>query len=105
MRAVGEAVDERSSAGSDCVNHLVGNDHRPERRVSAGEALCGNEDVGSNSPMVDGKVAAGGPHSSHDLVGDQQIFMAATDFSIFLEITRRGANAAETCATDRLQND
>src|SRR3954447_9973328 len=105
MRAVGEAVDERSSAGSDCVNHLVGNDHRPERRISAGEALCGNEDVGSNSPMVDGKVAAGATHSSHDLVGDQQNFMAATDFSNFLEITRRGNDGAESRTTDRLQND
>ena len=80
MRVVGEAVQKCAGAGGDGVDHFLAGDDGAERGVSAGKPFGGNEDVGRESAVFDGEVAASAPHARHDFIGDEQHAVSAGRF-------------------------
>ena len=77
---VSEAVEECSGAGGNRVDNFLAGDDSAERSVSAGETLGSNQDVGLHIPMLHAKVPTCPAHPRHNLVGNEEHSVAATDF-------------------------
>ena len=69
MGVVGEAVSKDPAALGEGLDDAAAGDDGAERRVSAGDALAGDKNIGRDVPVLGGKVASGTPEAGHDLIG------------------------------------
>ena len=98
-------MNERTGAGGDRIDDALGDDHRSERRISAGESFCGHQYVWGYTPVFNREVAAGASHTGHDFVGDQQDVMGAAYIGDVFQIAGRRDYGAERRPADRFEND
>ena len=77
MAAVGEPTPKH--VGLKIICDGIGNNHRTERQIAAGEALGASDDVRANAEMLRGEPFAGAAKSAHDLVVDQQDAVFVTE--------------------------
>ena len=105
MRVVGEAVQKRSGSVRNRVGYWFRNQDGAERRIATRQAFGGNQNVGCDFPMIDGKVAPGAAHASHDFIGDQENAMPSADLGHAFEVPGRGHDCAERCPADRFDDE
>ena len=105
MGLIGEAVFESAGAAREGVGNFGGNENSAKRRVTAGDTLAGENQVGLNAPVLDGEEFASAAEAGHDLVGDEKKAAFAADFGDAGEITVGRDGGAESCADDWLENE
>jgi len=79
MGLVGMAVGE--VVFLEVVGDLLGSGAEAEGDVGGGDALGGDEDVGSDAPVIDGEPLAGSSPAGHDFVGDEEDAVPVADFA------------------------
>jgi hypothetical protein len=80
MRLIGEAVHESGGAFFESVDDAGRDEDCPERGVTAGDSLPGENDVRLEAPVLAGKRFSRAAHAGHDFVGDKEDAVAAAHF-------------------------
>ena len=70
MRLVGEAVHEGGGTFFEGFDDTGGDEDCPERSVTTGDSLPGENDVGLEAPVLAGEGFSCATHPGHDFVGD-----------------------------------
>ena len=102
MRFVGVAV--REVVILEVVGDLLRGGAEAERHIGRGDALGGDQDVGLDAPVIDGKPLAGAAPPGHHFIGDHQHAVAVADFAQARKVFRR-RNENAVGSDDRLKND
>lgn len=105
MRLVSEAVHEGGGAFFEGLDDAGRDEDCAERRVTAGDSLSGEDDIGLEAPVLAGERFPGAAHAGHDFVGDQENTVAAADFGDAGGIAVNSGSGAEGCADYRLEDE
>jgi hypothetical protein len=70
MRLIGEAVLEGAGTALECPNHARRHEDSAQRRITAGDSLPYENDIGLNVPVLNRERLSGAAHAAHDFIGN-----------------------------------
>jgi predicted metalloprotease with PDZ domain len=105
MRLIGEAVHEGGGAFFEGVDDARSYEDRAEGRVTTGDSLPRENDVGLETPVLAGEGFAGAAHARHDFIGDEEDAVAAADFGDASGVAVDGRRSTERGADDGFEDE
>lgn len=98
MGLIGEAVHEGGCALFESVHDARSDEDCAEGRVTAGDSLSSEDDVGLEIPVLAGERLSRAAHAGHDFIGDEKDAVAAADFGDAGGVAVDGGGGAKRCA-------